>query len=61
MPDGRTLKFNQPFHRCPEQGYGKWTDFHSWRKYHTLPEYSNLDWTGEEELRKRMERQQTAI
>jgi hypothetical protein len=22
MADGRTLKFNQPFHRCPKQGYG---------------------------------------
>ena len=24
-----------------------WSDFHAWRKEHTPPEYSHLDWTGE--------------
>ena len=39
-----------------------WSDFHEWRKVHSPPEYSHLDWSGEEEeMRKRMAGQQTAI
>jgi regulator of RNase E activity RraA len=39
-----------------------WGDFHAWRKTHTPPEYNHLDWSGEEEeMRKRMAGQQTAI
>lgn len=31
-----------------------WADFHTWRKDHTPPEYTHLDWSGEEEeMRKR--------
>ncbi len=31
-----------------------WADFHNWRKDNTPPEYSHLDWTGEEdEMRNR--------
>ncbi len=37
-----------------------WSDFHNWRKDNTPPEYSHLDWTGEEEeMRKRQAGQST--
>jgi regulator of RNase E activity RraA len=37
-----------------------WGDFHNWRKDNTPPEYTHLDWTGEEEeMRKRQAGSQT--
>jgi regulator of RNase E activity RraA len=39
-----------------------WTDFHNWRKTNTPPEYTHLDWSGEEEeMRKRQSGQATTL